>query len=175
MLKKYSQEHLSDDEMLQALVDAADLRAESRAHLSRCVECQKRLDLLEQGFDRLEQTARQMTPSPSKPFRVPHQVAQGGRWRLTPMLASGVAAVLVLAIVLWLPRQLNRSAHIPHVAVNVSATGDSLIDQVDSLVNDPLPQVLQQLAISTDIDDTGNVIDWVVPSVDDSDEDSSWI
>lgn len=171
MLKKYPQAHLSDDEMLQALVDASDLPTQRRSHFNQCTDCQKEMAYLEQRFDGLGKSARRMAPAPPQPFRLPQKASRQTRWRLTPMWATGMAAAIVLVLVLWMPHQVDRTAHIPPVAQSVPASGDFLLDQVDLLIDDPLPPILQQMAISTDWDDNGSVIDWVVPSVDDIDED----
>ena len=174
MLKDNPQEHLSDDELMQVLVDVSDLRAERQSHLRQCVDCQKHMDHLEQSFINLENKARQMSPAPSKPFRLPHKTKQQTWWFYKPMWAAGMAATMVLALVLWWPRQLERSAHVPDVARQHTEAGDSLFDQVDALVDNALPPIVRQLTASSDLGESQSVIDWVVPPIDESDDDNTW-
>lgn len=161
---------------MQALVDMADLTAERQAHLGQCADCRKDLERLEQRFVRLERMARQMTPSPSRSFRLPQKTAPQVWWRFKPMWAAGLSAVLVLAVVLWWPGNFKTHSPVTHVAVQEPAASDSLLDQVDALIDNPLPPVLQQLAVTSDLDDSDDVIDWVVPAVDDiqDEDDETW-
>ncbi len=174
MLKDNPQEHLSDDELLQALVDVSDLKAERQSHLGQCADCQRHMDHLEQRFINLENKARQMAPAPPQPFRMPQKTEQQAWWFYRPMWAAGMVATMVLALVLWWPRQLERSAHIPDVARQHTVTDDSLFDQVDALVDNALPPIVQQLTASSELDESQSVIDWVVPHIDELDDDNSW-
>jgi len=167
-------EHLSKDELLQALVDMADLTTERRSHLGQCVGCQKDLERLHLSFERLEKVARQMAPVPSQHFRLPQKDAPQRWWRFRPMWATGVAAAMILAFALWWPQHLERSTPVPNVAQLNPVAGDSLFDQVDALVDNALPPVVQQLTASSDLDDSQSVIDWVVPPIDEMDDDNSW-
>lgn len=174
MLNQPLIEHLSKDELLKALVDPADLKTERRSHLRQCADCRNDLDRLQQSFGRFEKVARQMTPAPSRPFRLPLKTAPQSGWRFRPMWATGAAAALIMAFALWWPRQLDRPVHVSNVAMQNTAAGDLLLDQVDALVDNALPPVLQQLTASSDLDDSQSVIDWVVPPVDEMDDDNSW-
>jgi len=174
MLNQRPDEHLSKDELLQALVDMADLTTERQFHLGQCSDCQKDLERLHQSFVRLERVARQMAPAPSRPFRLPQKAVTQRWWQFRPMWATGVAAAIILAFALWWPQQLDRSAPVPNMARLNTVAGDSLLDEVDALVDNALPPVLQQLTASADLDDSQSIIDWVVPPIDEIDDDNSW-
>jgi hypothetical protein len=174
MLNEYPQEHLNQDELHQAMVAPSDLGAPRRSHLEQCAACQNALDRLEQRFERLGQMARRLAPAPSGPFRLPQKaVAPAGR-RFKPVWATGLLAAVILIFAVWWTRPFTPSTPIPNMAQQAAAADGALLDQVDALVDDALPPVLQQLAAASDLDDTDNsVIDWVVPPVDDmQDEDS---
>ena len=166
--------HLSEDELLQALVDAADLATERRLHLERCVNCQKALEDLEERFSRFERRVRQMAPAPPKPFRLPQQAASTPWLRMKPVWATVLVAALVLAVAVWWPRHFDPSTPVINVARNNLVTGGSLLDQVDALVDDALPPVLQQLTVTAETEAIDSVIDWVVPPVEGMEDDDSW-
>ena len=174
MLNQRLDEHLSKDELLQALVDMGDLTTERQSHLGHCADCRQGLERLHQSFVRLEKVARQMTPATSRPFRLPQKAATQRWWRFRPMWATGVAAAMILAFALWWPQQLDRSAPVLNVARQNTVTADTLLDEVDALVDNALPPVLQQLTASSDLDDSQSVIDWVVPPIDALNDDNSW-
>lgn len=171
---QYPQEHLSQDELLRALVDVADLETERRSHLERCADCQKVLERLEGRFAHLERRARQMSPAPLKPFRLPQKASSRSWLYIKPVWATGLVAALVLVFAIWWPLQFDSSAPVATVAQQKPVSDDSLLDQVDALVDDALPPVLQQLASALDTDDTDSVIDWVVPPVEGMEDDDSW-
>jgi hypothetical protein len=174
MLNQRPDEHLSKDELLQALVDMADLTTARQFHLGQCTDCQNDLARLQQSFSRLEKVARQMVPTPSRPFRLPHKAAPQKWWLFRPMWATGVAAAIILVFFLWWPHQLDRSAPVPNVARQHTVVGDSLLDQVDALVDNALPPVVQQLTALSDMDASQSIMDWVVPPIDEMDDDNSW-
>jgi hypothetical protein len=174
MLNQRLDEHLSKDELLQALVDMGDLTTKRQSHLRYCADCQKDLERLHQSFVRLEKVARQMTPAMSRTFRLPQKAVTHRWWRFGPMWATGVAAAMILAFALWWPQQLDRSAPVPNVARQNAVASDSLLDEVDALVDNALPPVLLQLTASSDPDDSQSVIDWVVPPIDELNDDNSW-
>lgn len=179
MLKQRPQDHLTADQLLQALVDLPDLGTERQAHLAKCPVCQQDLKRLKQGFGRLGQRAGQMAPAPSRPFRLPQKTAPAAWWRFKPMWATAMAGVLLFALTVWWPRSLAPPAPVATVAVRNPAVGTSLIDQVDALVDDALPPTLQALAAASDLDemydDVEDDLNWLVPAVDDAQNEDSWI
>ena len=174
MLNQRLNVHLSKDDLLQALVDVADLMPERQSHLRQCTDCQEDLERLHQSFGHLEKVARQMTPAPSKAFRIPQKIELQRGWRFRPMWATGIAVAMILAFALWWPQRLERSGPVLNVARQNTVAGDSLFDQVDALVDNALPPIVQQLTASSNQDDSQSVIDWVVPPIDQMEEDDSW-
>ena len=174
MLNHLPQSHLSHDELLQALVDVADLEPRRQSHLGQCVSCQKALDRLEQRFGRLGRMARQMAPAPSRPFRLPQKAVPQARWRFKPIWATGVVAAMILALSLWWPRLFAPTGPVQHLARQNRAADAALLDQVDALIDNALPPVLQQLAVVPQLDDADSVMNWVVPPVDEMEDDDTW-
>jgi hypothetical protein len=175
MLKQRPNDHLSTGQLLRALVDPSDLEAERQDHLEQCPPCRKELERLKQGFGRLGQTARQISPAPARPFRLPSKAAPAAWWRFKPMWATVAAGALLFAFTVWWPHPLAPPAPVPTVAVHHPASAVPLIDQVDALVEDALPPTLQALAAASDLGDAEDDLDWLVPPVDDGQNDDSWI
>jgi hypothetical protein len=175
MLKHRPQDHLSADQLLQALADLPDLGNEQRTHLSQCPACREELERLQQGFGRLAQRAGQMAPAPARPFRLPPKSAPAAAWRFKPMWATAVAGVLLFALTVWWPHPLHPPAPVPTVAVRTPAAGIPLFDLADAQVDDDLPPTMQALAAAPDPGDMDADLDWLIPAVDDTQNDDSWI
>jgi hypothetical protein len=168
-----SSQHLNEAELLLAVVDAADLAAEQNAHLGACPVCRDAREHLQARFLSLGRTAREQAPAPTRPFRLPPQHAPAARWRFKPLWVAGLAAAMVLAIMLG--RSMVPSFSPAPVPTAAMLEADRrLSEAVDALVADALPVSFQQLA-SLDADETEvdpqldeadeEWIDWVVPPI----------
>jgi hypothetical protein len=175
MLKQRPHDHLSTDQLLQALVDLPDLGKEPQAHLKACPTCRKDLERLKQGFGNLGRTAELMAPAPARPFRLPPEAAAATGRRFKPVWATMAVGALLFAFAFWWPHPLPPPGPVPTAAVRSPAAGVSLFDQVDALVDDPLPPTLQALAAASGLDDTDDSLDRLVPPVDETKNDDPWI
>lgn len=163
--------HLSDDDLLRAMIDPWDLDPGPQAHLESCRRCRRRTEELTRRFHHLGLMARQMAPKPRKSFRVPAQDAPYGRWHLKPAMALGVLGILVFAVTLWGPFTRIYRTPAPMVGPNVGHD-DRLLEAIDTLVEDALPGKYRQLAALSDhrsVEDLDAFIDWVAPSPEETD------
>ena len=164
--------HLSHDELLLAVVDAADLAAEKGAHLGACPVCRGAREHLQERLLRLGRTARELAPAPMRPFRLPPNQTPAAARRFKPLWAVGFAAAMLLAIIAG--RTMWRY-HSEPVAIAATPEADlQLGEAVDALVQDALPVTFQYLAsldeeateVAPQIDeDDDALIDWVVPPI----------
>ncbi len=173
-------QHLSEAELLLAVVDAADLAAEPNAHLGACPVCRDAREHLQARFLRLGRTARELAPAPTRPFRLPSQDAAAARWRFKPLWAMSLAAAMVLAVIAGRGMWPSSSAPVPTAAM--LEADRRLSEAVDALVADALPVSFQHLAsldeqetevdpqIDEDDQDDQELIDWVVPPVEAEDD-----
>jgi hypothetical protein len=175
MLKQRPNNHLSADQLLQALVDPPDPGTERQTHLAQCPACQKDLESLKQGFGRLGRTAAKMAPAPARPFRIPSKAAPAAWWRFKPMWATVAIGALLFAFTVWWPHALAPPAPVPNVAVQNPEPGLPLFDQVDALADDALPSTMNALAAASDMDDMDEDMDWLIPLAGDDQNDDSWI
>ena len=164
--------HLTDDEVLRAMIDPSDLGATRQAHLHSCQLCRRQTEALTARYRRLGQMARAMTPEPRQAFRVPADKAPSRRWYFKPAMALGVMGVLVFAVTLWRPFTRISPTPTPMVAEKFE-NDDRLMEEIDALVEDALPEKYRQLAAlpgERSVEDLDAFIDWVVPSPEDTDD-----
>ena len=162
--------HLMYDELLRAMTDASDLDPEQQAHFESCHHCRRQAEELSRRYRRLGQMAKQMAPEPSHAFRVPDRHAAIGRWHFKPGVALGVLGVLIFVFTLWWPQPSNHSdVRAPMASWNVEEDA-RLMAEVDALVNDALPVAYQQVAVVSEPILSKDLIDWIVPSIDEDDE-----
>ena len=164
--------HLTDDDLLRAMIDPSDLDAARQAHLDSCRHCRRQIEDLSDHYRRLGQMARAMAPEPRRAFRVPADHAPGRRWYLKPAMALGVMGALVFAVTLWRPFTRISPTPTPMVTEKFE-NDDRLMEEIDALVEDALPEKYRQLAAlpgERSVEDLDAFIDWVVPSPEDTDD-----
>ena len=164
--------HLSDDEVLRAMIDPSDLGAGRQAHLHSCRHCRHQTEALTARYRRLGQMAREMAPEPRQAFRLPTDKAPGRPWYLKPAMALGVMGALVFAVTLWRPFTRISPTPTPMVAEKFE-NDDRLMEEIDALVEDALPEKYRQLAAlpgERSVEDLDAFIDWVVPSPEDGND-----
>ncbi len=162
--------HLTYDELMVAMTDVSDLDRPQQVHLNACLHCQRQLEEMAHRFTRLGKMAEQMAPAPSQPFRVPARHATIWRWQFKPGVALGVLGVLIFAFTFWWPTPSDHSDQsVPMVAYNMEEEAQ-LMAEVDALVKDALPVVYQKVAVVSEPILSKDLIDWIVPSIDEEDE-----
>ena len=164
--------HLTDDELLRAMIDPSDLAPARQAHLASCRQCRRRTEDLTARFSRLGPMARHMAPEPRPGFRVPAHRTPAGRWHLKPAMALAAMGALVFAVTLWAPFDRISRTPAPMVAEKF-ANDDQLMEAIDTLVEDALPEKYQHLAAlpgDRSIEDLDEFMDWMVPSPDEADD-----
>jgi hypothetical protein len=173
-----AKQHLNHDELLMAMVDKGSLTAENRDHLAVCPTCSEDLKRLGQRFADIGRTAKKLAPAPTKPFRLPAGQPQSTTRFFRPVWVMGFSAAMLLAIVVWRPDWIGNGPTAPTPQATAAADRQ-LMKEIDALVDDALPTAYQQLAYLDDpfsADDTGigeDLLDWVVPSLDDTDGEES--
>ena len=92
------------------------------------------------------------------------------RWHFKPGVAVGVLGVLIFVFTVWWPNP-SEHADVPVPLAEYSAKEDAqLMAEVDALVHDALPVVYQQVAVVSEPILSKDLIDWIVPSIDEDDD-----
>lgn len=161
--------HLTYDELLRVIVDSTDLERQRRTHLDQCPQCLRAVQRLEQRYSRMGHMARRMAPEPSRSFRVPQGTRPASFRHARPALAMGLAGVLVLFITLWWSPGFRSNPapplQPPPMAAATPEQDRELMQEVDALVANALPPELQELAAVTESNPSQDLIEWVLPSI----------
>jgi hypothetical protein len=95
-------EHLSEDDLIIASIDAADLSYEMREHLDNCPTCSSEITRLETQMGKLGEIASRLSPSPKRKIVLEEKSfgsPQGSirNWGLILKPAAAVAMVAIVA------------------------------------------------------------------------------
>lgn len=172
-------EHLTSDELIIAAVDRRDLEHTRQTHLSACPTCRQKHDHLLDRLERIGRMARGLSPEPARPFRLPEKAAPSRYKFSAPVWIAGFAAAVLLALFFWRP-QWRVDSNPPPVTAAVLAKDRQMMESVDALVDNALPEPYQQLASADDYGDADDMdagdddslLNWIVPPVDDGADDS---
>ena len=170
MMDPSPEQHLVYDDLLRTLADGWELSAEQRLHLKSCPGCQRQAQDLQYRYQRLGQMARDMAPGPSRPFRVPVHHTPGTRWYFKPGVAAGILGVLVFVFTVWWPQPSEYSDTPAPMAAWSIEEERRWMAEVDALVDDALPKAYQQVAVVSEPILSKDLIDWIVPSIDEDDD-----
>ena len=99
---KNQDEHLNEDRIIKAVVDANDLTTTEQNHLSNCSMCQKEKREFEQVLSRMGDISQELVPSPQRRFIFnPQKSLSWFRWH--PALATGFVVLLLIIGIWWSP------------------------------------------------------------------------
>lgn len=170
-MNQLSEKHMSDDELLKALVDIDDLTSDQQAHMTSCPTCRSELARLERRYNRIGEVAKAFAPVPSHPFRLPEKGRRAYRRWFFPVLAAGMTAALVVAVVMWRPDPFSTGSKPVQLTAQALEEDRRLMKEVDALIENALPEPLRELAAvsepSLNLDE--DLINWIVPSIDEDD------
>lgn len=174
-MKQPEDHHLTDEELIVAMVDAADLSTGRRSHLDACRHCRQALTAAQAPLDRIGALAARHTPAPSHPVRID---ARSSHPEKRIRRRAGVAMAIVamgLLVVVW----TTTVDHDPSRFAGGSKSGGDTDDvvfmaEVGQLIDDPLPDRYRRL-IGIDTTDGGeDFMDLIVPTLTGPAPTSSW-
>jgi hypothetical protein len=156
--------HLSEDQIVHACIDQAQLPAAEKAHLAHCSQCGSRVDQLAQDLERLGQMAEQYAPLPKRSIHLPVKETRRPLRRWTVGLAAAAAAALCLAI--WWEVPQDKQPVVANQTESDSEKNGELMSTVQALSENALPDVYMDIVGDSDLDLTDEFIDYVVPDSD---------
>lgn len=156
--------HLSEDQIVHAFIDQAQLPADKKAHLERCLQCRSRVDQLAYDLERLGRMAGQYAPLPERSVHLPVKETRRPLRRWTVGLA--VAATAALCVAIWWGVPQDKQPVVANQAVSVSENNGELMSTVQALSENALPDVYMDIVGDSDLDMTDEFIDYVVPDPD---------
>ena len=156
--------HLSEDQIIHAFIDQAQLPVDKKAHLERCSQCRSRVDQLAQDLERLGRMAEQHAPLPERSVHLPVKETRRLLRRWTVGLAAAAAAALCLTI--WWGVPQDKQPVVANQTESVSENNGELMSTVQALSENALPDVYMDIVGDSDLDMTDEFIDYVVPDSD---------
>jgi hypothetical protein len=157
-MQKRAQDHLTSDQLLQAVASESDLPRHLRTHLSQCTVCRQEVDRLSDRFSAIGKMARDISPDALGRVRLPERRRRfflGRRVGLRPALSMAVALVLLMMIVLYRPLGHRSTPIPPATAPAVTATAEQTLNpeaearlfaEIQDLLHNPLPEDYRQLS-----------------------------
>ena len=157
--------HLTENDILQAVIDDTDLPDPQRVHLAQCPDCRSQKQQLEQELARLGHLARHYSPAPQRRVTVVEREDRSPffSWKLA-FGAAAVAAAIVVVLGTFLI-QSHQQAKIGNLAKNM-VEAEKLMTEVDVLVENALPPVYLDIVGETDLSADEDFIDFLIPNTD---------
>ncbi|MDY7033572.1 MAG: hypothetical protein SVY10_16895 [Thermodesulfobacteriota bacterium] len=97
--------HLTEDQLIRAVVDGDDLSRSLQDHLLECEFCCAEKERLEYQLSRLGRMAKSLTPLPGKRVKLPAETSSSKTWSQAwlrrSFLAAGVAAAMTITLMWW--------------------------------------------------------------------------
>jgi hypothetical protein len=144
-----NKQHLNGEQLLQAIVDAADLTDSVQAHLANCNRCLAEKNSFEQELFNLGRIAEKNVPQPQRRIILPVKKAKFPfrnflAWRNLVAAAATVAAVFLVVLGTNTVRNLSKSGTENLAAEMMEA--EKLMSEVNTLVDNALPSFYLEIS-----------------------------
>ena len=169
-MKVDSNQHLTEDQLIRAVVDTADLPESARDHLSECRECLDIKMSFELELDQLGHKAQQLAPKPQRRIMLPaapgkNLLRQFFEW---PKLAVAAATVAAVFILVW-GTQMVRHTTRPGMENMTSAMIEAkqLMTEVNTLVDNALPPFYVEISGERNSEYDEDFYRFLIPTIED--------
>jgi len=162
--------HLTEKEIIQAVIDETDLTESTREHLSMCHICRNEKEGLGNQLIRLGKTAESLSPLPRKSFKLPWKdilkTPRVWKWQWRSLLAAGMAAAMIFAVLLWKTPFPTAQKDKEEERTIEFVQDEQLMADISSLVENPLPEIYYDLSGESISDVSEEFINFVIIDVD---------
>jgi len=166
-MKNENHNHLSDELILRAIIDEADLNPAEQFHLSTCSICRKRKTVMEAPLIQLGQLAAQHAPDPkgypSILHNRPSRRVYGWNFGWRPALASAVSILLIVAWAWGYGAAWFRGTERVDTARLEKIDDATLMAEVDALIDEALPETYRYITADDEPRLTDEFIRFVAP------------
>jgi len=167
--------HLTEDQILMALVDESELGLKFQSHLAACPICNNEKIKIERRIGELSRMAKRMTQMPTRSIRLPETKSRSffwSGWRLSPVMGIALATVLVL-MVLWRPARFYHQPGLGQDMLSQEMDEDNqFMTEVEILVENALPKEYQDILAVVETEFEDDFMYYIVPSVEDNNSQS---
>jgi hypothetical protein len=162
--------HLTEKEIIQAVMDETDLPESTREHLRKCHTCRHEKEGLGNQLSLLGNTAKRLSPLPRKSFKLPQKdgvrIPRVWRWQWQSLLAAGMAAAMIFIVLLWKTPSLIYRQDQGAVKTVEFVQDEQFMADISSLVENPLPEIYFDLSGESNSDVDEDFINFVIPDID---------
>lgn len=167
-MKRDHENHLDEKQLIQAIVDQADLPASVQAHLAKCRQCRLRKENFERELANFGQMAERYAPQPQKRVRLPAHETKSTFWTLLNWRSAiGVAAtVAAVLIVFWGTTIVrNLSEHGTGGLASEILEAQRLMMEVNMLVDNALPVFYLEISGENNPDYDEEFYQFLIPPI----------
>ena len=165
-----NEQHLDEQQLIQAIVDAKDLPHSMQTHLASCSQCRSSKESFEQELARLGQIAEGYAPKPQKKIVLPvHEVRStrwtflNWNWRHVIGAAATVAAVLIIFWGTTIVRNLTEFGTAGGPSELMEAK--RLMTEVNMLVDNALPPLYLEISAESKPDYDEEFYQFLIPQI----------
>ena len=167
-MKVDSEHHLDETQIIQAVVDAADLPTAVLDHLADCAHCLENKESFARELANLGQLAEHHAPKPQRRIIMPvaetkHTFWSSFNWRNVMAATATVAAVLLIIWGTNMMRNLSEPGTQNLAAEMLEA--ERLMTEVNTLVDNALPSFYLELSGGKSPDDVEEFYQFLIPAV----------
>jgi hypothetical protein len=154
--------HLSEDDILQAVIDEADLSVLQRQHLVECSRCRSSKERTENELMHLGQLAERFTPEPLRRVTLAKDKIRAPF--LIRGFVLGAAAAALIIIVVWAAflTQSPPPGNVGNLAQNM-VEAERLMTEIDGLVENALPPGYLDIVGETRSSQDQDFMDFLIP------------
>ena len=162
------EQHLDEQQLIQAVVDENDLPQSMQVHLVSCHQCRSSKVSFEQELVHLGQLAERYSPPPQRKITIPVHEARNSRWSfLNWRNAIGAAAtVAAVLLVFWGTTSLrNLSEFGTAGAPSELMEAKRLMTEVNMLVENALPPLYLEITAEYKPDYDKEFYQFLIPQI----------
>jgi predicted anti-sigma-YlaC factor YlaD len=163
-----NEQHLDEQQLIQAVVDESDLPRSVQMHLGDCHQCRSEKESFEQELAALGQVSERYAPQPQRRIVLPVQDAGSPRWSfLNWRHAIGAAAAVALVVVVFWGSTTLRDLTGYGTAGSPSELMEArqLMTEVNMLVDNALPPLYLEISAEYKPDDDKDFYQFLIPQI----------
>ncbi len=169
-MKSGDMQHLDEEQLVQAVVDATDLPEAVQAHLNECGQCLAGRNSFEHEMTKLGRKAEQFAPKPQRRIILPVQKTKNPFWNFLDRryLIAAAATVTAVFILVWGTNMVrNLSEHGTQNLTAEMVEAERLMTEVNTLVDNALPPFYLEISGEKNADYDEEFYQFLIPTLED--------
>lgn len=170
-MKSDNTQHLSEDQLIRAVVDAADLPDAVQNHLAGCRECLDGKVSFELELKQLGQKAERLAPTPQRRIMLPTAPGKNPLRNLFewPRMAAAAATVAAVFLLVWGTHTVRNSAD-PGTENMTAAMLEAkqLMTEVNTLVDNALPPFYLEISAEKNAAYDDEFFQFLIPAIEEN-------